>query len=106
MVPRSRLDPKILTNTVAFNRPLGGRICEIDGGGAEIVKSVGPLICPPGATTLRLTGPLGAVTEIASTAVIRFAVVEILVTVTPGIGTIVAPARLNPLMKKVAELPW
>ena len=70
------------------------------------MKGMGPLNSPPGETTPRSTGPLGAVTEMARVAVIRFGVVVMFVTVTPGMGTIVAPARLKPLIKYVAELPW
>ena len=106
MVARSRLDPRIVTPKVEFNKPLGGRICEISGGGAETVNGMGPLNSPPGETTPRFIGPVGAVTEMLSEAVMRLGVVVMLVTVTPGIGMIVAPVRLNPLIEYVAELPW
>ena len=99
MVGRSKFAPTMVTAKVVLSNPPEGRICVINGGGALILKVMGPLVSPPAFRALISTGPVVALEATAREAEIRLGEVFNPLAVTPGMFSRVVPAKLNPLRK-------
>src|SRR5882757_9798901 len=97
MVPPSRLVPVRTTGTVRPSLPATGAML-VSVGAAGFTVNVKALLVPPAVVAVTLLGPVVAPAAIAKVALIRVAVVLVMVTVTSGRGSTVAPSRLVPLI--------